>query len=120
MPYKISKISDYDDRKGWVCGQFFDEGSIEHSEDVEVKHFTLKPGDSCGEHFHPRSSKEIVIVLEGEMEWLISGKKHLLKSGDILYLEGKVPEAVLDVRKPTRAIAVRTPSVPDNKVEVTK
>jgi quercetin dioxygenase-like cupin family protein len=110
--YKIGRISDY--AEGWVCGQFFEQGKIERTHAVEVKFGTLNPGDTDPWHRHP-IGKEIVLIINGMVRWKLDGNEHTVKKGDVVYITN-IEEKIVKVLSPTEYIAIRTPSVPNNKI----
>jgi quercetin dioxygenase-like cupin family protein len=77
----------------------------------------LKPGDTEKKHFHPRG-EELFVVVKGKMKVVIEGEEFLLEKGDFVFEKAKTNEAIIKVLEPTTIIAVRTPSVPDNKIYV--
>lgn len=117
MAYKIGKIDNYAGKKGWICGQFFPGGTIEHNTQVEVKYCTLRPGDSEPEHYHPQGM-ELVIIIKGKAKWILDGKEFLVKDGDVIFLEKNVHETIPEVLEPITIVSIRTPSLPGNKIKV--
>jgi mannose-6-phosphate isomerase-like protein (cupin superfamily) len=60
------------------------------TEVIEVIIFEMKPGASFGEPFQ-HAGQEAHLVLEGEVEAEIDGKKYLLKRGDVLSFPSVLP-----------------------------
>ncbi len=59
-----------------------------------------------------------MIVTEGKIKMIFDNKRHILSKNDFAYLEEGIHESVIEVFETTTVICIRTPSVPDNKVEV--
>ncbi len=116
MSYEVKNINDFPkEMRGWICGQFFPKGTIQKRDDLEVKLYTLEPSYQEKEHYHP-IGKDIVIVISGKAKWLLDGEEYLVKTGDVIYFNEGVREQIVEVIEPTTFVAIRTPSVPDNKV----
>jgi quercetin dioxygenase-like cupin family protein len=43
---------------------------------------------------HTSTQQAIIQVLSGECDFLLSGKSHILKAGDLLYMPANAPHAV--------------------------
>lgn len=117
MKYKVDNVKNYKKTRGWICGQFFPRKSILKTSGLEVKYFTLNPGDISSKHYHPQG-EELLVIINGKMRIKLDGKEFLLKKGDFVYQKSKVREEIIEVFKPTTFIAIRVPSVPNNKIEV--
>ena len=102
--------------RGWICGHFYPRKSVFHRKDIEI---CLKVLDKNTikeeEHFH-LCSFEFLIVLDGEVEYCIGEKKAKLKPGMFYFLEPGTTEFINKVIKKTTILAVRLPSVPNNKI----
>lgn len=103
--------------RGWICGQFFPENSLLKTNNFEVKYGQLYPGDVEPEHYHPQG-EELFIIIKGKVKIVIDGEEYIFKKGDFVFEKAKTHEAIAEVLEPTIFIAVRTPSIPDNKVFV--
>lgn len=117
MKYIVSNVKKYQKTRGWLCGHFMPEGSILKTNKLEVKYGELKPGGIEKEHFHPKG-EELFIVIKGKMKVVIEEEEFLLEKGDFIFEKAKTNEAIIEVLEPTTIIAVRTPSVPENKIYV--
>ncbi len=116
MKVKIHNIKDRKDVRGWLCGQFFSEESGLQTSEMEVRYFSFDAGAKDPEHYHPHGM-ELVLILSGKVRWRINGNEHELGSGDYYLAYANTPEAVIEVLEgPVTGVAVRTPSVPDNKI----
>ncbi len=115
MRYKIDNVKNYTETRGWLCGQFFPNDSIQKNSDLEVKYDLLKPGDTYTSHHHPYGT-EVCIVVKGKLKWRLDGTEYILSDGDFVFLKNNVTEEILEVYEPTTTISVRTPSVPNNKI----
>jgi quercetin dioxygenase-like cupin family protein len=66
-------------------------------------------------HYHPRGT-EVCIVVKGKLKWQLDGKDFILNTGDFIFLKNNVTEAILEVYEPTITVSVRTPSLPNNRI----
>jgi mannose-6-phosphate isomerase-like protein (cupin superfamily) len=117
MRYRVDNIKNYKKFGGWICGYFLDDGMVQKNSDLEINISTFQPGHISSEHFHPKS-KMVIIVSEGKIKMVFDGKEYILTKNHFVYLEEGVHESVIQIFEPTTVICIRTPSVPDNKVEV--
>ncbi len=101
--------------RGWLCGHFYPKKSAFHRKDIEICLKVLDINTKEEEHFH-LCSFEFLIVLEGEVEYCIGGKKTKMKSGMFYFLEPGSTEFITKVIKKTTILAVRLPSIPNNKI----
>jgi len=101
--------------RGWICGHFYPKKSIFHRKDIEICLKVLKKNMTEKEHFH-LCSFEFLIVLEGEVEYYIGKKKIRLTPGMFYFLEPGTTEYINKVIKKTTILAVRLPSIPNNKI----
>lgn len=105
--------------RGWICGHFYPKKSVFHRKDIEICLKVLDKDTKEEEHFH-LCSFEFLIVLDGEVEYCIGGKKANLKPGMFYFLEPGTTEFINRVKKKTTILAVRLPSVPNNKIFIEK
>ena len=119
MNYEVGKIRDQENMRGWLCGQFFPEGSVLKTDQLEVKYARMMPGETESEHYHP-IGEEMLIIIEGKMRVIFDGKEHILQGGDFVFQKSGTRETLAEVIEPTTFVAIRTPSVPDNKVTIKK
>jgi quercetin dioxygenase-like cupin family protein len=119
MRYKIDNIKNYAKTRGWLCGHFFSNGSIQKNSELEVKYDMLNAGDVYPAHHHPHGT-EVCIVISGKLKWQLDSRDFILSNGDFIFLKDNVTEAILEVYEPTIVISVRTPSLPNNKIEKNK
>lgn len=117
MNYEIGSIEDHQHMRGWLCGQFFPENSILKTGNLEVKYSRMMPGDFEPEHFHP-VGEEMLIIIEGKIRIVLDEKEHLLQTGDFVFEKAGTREVLAEVLEPTTFVAIRTPSIPDNKVAI--
>ena len=118
----VSNISQnilYGQMRGWICGHFYPKKSVLHRKDIEICLKVLEKSTKEEEHFH-LCSFEFLIVLEGEVEYYIGGKKTRLKPGMFYFLEPGTTEFINKVIKRTTILAVRLPSIPKNKIFINK
>ena len=118
--YLVSNVSDEiinGPMKGWICGHFYPQGSDFHRHDIEICVKTLAIGKSEKLHYH-LCSFEFLIVLSGEVEYEFEGDHITLTPGMFYMLHPGYTEHIVDVRKETTILAVRLPSIPNNKIYV--
>jgi mannose-6-phosphate isomerase-like protein (cupin superfamily) len=114
----ISNISDEvlnGPMRGWICGHFYPKKSVFHRKDIEICLKVIEKGMIEDEHFH-LCSFEFLIVLDGEVEYCIGGVKAKLLPGMFYFLEPGTTEFINRVIKKTTILAVRLPSIPNNKI----
>jgi quercetin dioxygenase-like cupin family protein len=117
MNYKIDNVKKYTKTRDWLCGQFFPKGSVLKNPDLEVKYSTLMPGDIYPPHYHPHGT-EVSIVIKGKIKYWVDGREVILNDGDFVFMYAIVNEAILEVYEPTTMVSIRTPSVPNNKINL--
>lgn len=118
--YLVSNVSDEivnGPMRGWLCGHFYPKESDFHRHDVEICVKTLSVGKSEKLHYH-LCSFEFLIVLDGEVEYELEGDHITLTPGMFYMLQPGYTEHIVEVRKETTILAVRLPSIPNNKVYV--
>ena len=81
-----------------------------------MKYDILNPGDTQAPHRHPFGT-EVIVIIKGKVKHQLDGEVFMLAEGDFIIMDNNVVEAVLEVYEPTISVVVRTPSVPDNKVD---
>lgn len=101
--------------RGWICGHFFPKGSPFHRNDIEICVKTLPVDMTEEEHYH-LCSFEFLLVLKGEVTYNISGKHFHLTPGMYYMLEPGETEHVIEVQSECTILAVRLPSIPQNKI----
>ena len=118
--YLVSNVSDEivnGPMRGWICGHFYPKESDFHRHDIEICVKILPVGKSEKLHYH-LCSFEFLIVLDGEVEYELEGDHITLTSGMFYMLHPGYTEHIVEVRKETTILAVRLPSIPNNKVYV--
>jgi mannose-6-phosphate isomerase-like protein (cupin superfamily) len=103
--------------RGWLCGHFYPRDSVFHRKDIEICVKKLPVGTVEEPHFH-LCSFEFLIVLEGSVSYNISGNQHRLTPGMFYMLEPGEVEHIVEVHEETTLLAVRLPSIPNNKIPV--
>src|SRR3989344_6714846 len=66
--------------------------TIEDKKTGTVTVFAFDTGQKLSEHKAPFNA--IVYLVEGEGEFIVGGKKHLLKAGEILIMPKNIPHSV--------------------------
>ena len=107
---KVSRIEDTE--KGWFIGNF--PKTAFKSKDFEVSWRIHPAGESWDLHYQENAT-EINLLISGEM--VLNGVR--LSSGDVFILD---PYEITDVKfiKECSVVCVKTPSIPDDKIVVTK
>lgn len=116
MKFKVDNINNYAKNAGWICGHFM-ENEILKNQNLEVNYSTFLPGHTAEKHCHPKS-KMLIMVLSGKIKMEFDDVEHILSDQDFAFLDEGVPEKVVEVYEPTIVLCIRTPSVPNNKVEL--
>jgi len=65
---------------------------------LEIMHITIEPGASLGEPYM-HVGEEAHLILEGEIEAEITGKKYLLKTGDAICFPSTLPHTAMNPGK---------------------
>ena len=118
--YIVANISDEiinGPMRGWICGHFYPKESDFHRHDIEICVKTLPVGKSEKLHYH-LCSFEFLIVLDGEIEYELEGDHITLTPGMFYMLQPGNTEHIVEVKKETTILAVRLPSIPNNKIYV--
>ena len=107
---KVSRIEDTE--KGWFIGNF--PKTAFKSKDFEVSWRIHPAGESWDLHYQENAT-EINLLISGEM--VLNGVR--LSSGDVFILD---PYEITDVKfiKECSVVCVKTPSIPYDKIVVTK
>ena len=84
---------------------------------IEICVKTLPVGRTEKLHYH-LCSFEFLIVLDGEVVYEIVGDEITLTPGMFYMLLPGSTEHIVEVRKKTTILAVRLPSIPNNKIYV--
>mgnify|MGYP000988038109 CR=1 FL=1 len=105
------------DMRGWLCGHFYPKGSAFHRNDIEICFKSLEVGFEEKLHYH-LCSFEFLIILSGRVEYEIDGNRHVLTAGMFYMLEPGSTERIVKIYEPITVLAVRLPSVPNNKIFV--
>ena len=105
--------------RGWICGHFYPRDSVFHRKDIEICLKKLPIDMKEEKHFH-LCSFEFLIILDGEVEYCIDGVNHILAAGDYYMLEPGENENIVRVIKEATILAVRLPSIPNNKIFLNK
>lgn len=100
--------------RGWICGHFYPKDSIFHRHDIEICVKVLTIGQEEDPHHH-LCSFEFLLVLSGKVEYEIDGDHHILTPGTFYMLHPGNTERILKVYEETTILAVRLPSIPQNK-----
>jgi mannose-6-phosphate isomerase-like protein (cupin superfamily) len=101
--------------RGWICGHFYPRESIFHRKDIEICVKKISIDFTEEEHFH-LCSFEFLIVLEGLVEYSIENNTQLLSPGMFYMLEPGSTEYIIKVHEEATILAVRLPSIPNNKI----
>lgn len=114
--YFVGKYTNFEERKGWFIGSFFDENHPCKTDKVEVQYKEQKAGHVCKKHYHQKKV-EILLILEGKAVFTINDTRVDLKTGDFLFIDTNnitLGEFIED----TKYFTIHAPSIPDDKVKV--
>ncbi|HUP23537.1 MAG TPA: cupin domain-containing protein [Thermoanaerobaculia bacterium] len=83
-------------------------GRFVHTDTMTFAYWDIDQGSAIPEHSHPH--EQVVNPLEGELELVVSGARHLLSPGSVYVIPGGTPHSaraitacrVLDVFHPVR------------------
>ena len=92
-----------------------DDNEILKTPNLEVKYSTLNPGDTVPKHYHPQG-EDLFIVIDGKMRVILDEIEYTLVKGDYVFQQAGSRETFVEILEPTTIIAIRTPSIPDNKI----
>ncbi|HLD49241.1 MAG TPA: cupin domain-containing protein [archaeon] len=84
-PFILKNLVSY--HKGSIVSK-----TIEDKKTGTVTVFAFDAGQKLSEHKAPFNA--IVYLVEGEGEFIVGGKKHLLKAGEILIMPKNIPHSV--------------------------
>lgn len=77
---------------------------------IQILVETYEPGATTGDEFYSHDGEECGVCLEGEVELSVSGKKTVLKPGDLYYFESAKPHRFANrTSAPARIISACTP-----------
>ena len=120
--YIVSHISDEiisGPMRGWICGHFYPKESNYHRNDIEICVKVLPVNSTEELHYH-LCSFEFLIVLSGKVEYEIEGDLHVMVPGSFYILHPGNTEHITQVVEECTILAVRLPSIPNNKIMVDK
>jgi len=101
--------------RGWLVGQFFDDGSFKDN-DVEIYCKKFFKGDKSDKlHTHPQG-KEYLIILSGKIKMQVDEEIFEMGEGDYIAIKAGQKDKIIEILEDTEIIGVRYPSVPDNKI----
>lgn len=104
--------------KGWFLGSFFEKGSPFKTDKVEICYKQHKKGDKTEAHYH-RKKVEILIFLTGKARYTVNGRQHIIGGGEFIFVDvNNVIEG--EFLKSSKIIAIHSPSLPKDKVELNK
>ena len=107
------------DMRGWICGHFYPKGSVFHRNDIEICFKNIPVGFTEKKHYH-LCSFEFLLILTGRVEYEIDGNRVILTPGMFYILYPGSTEYIVKVHEEITVMAVRLPSVPNNKIFVKK
>ena len=114
----LNKETLHGDMRGWICGHFHPDGSPFKRHDIEVCFKHLMPGEEEGLHYHVCSFC-FLLVLDGKVEYQLDNDNIALENGMFYILYPGCRERISKVYRETSIIAIRVPSVPENKISAT-
>jgi quercetin dioxygenase-like cupin family protein len=78
-----------------------------HGEHLMLSLVEFQPGAVVEEHSHPH--EQLGLLLEGEMEFIIDGRSHTVRPGQMWRIPGGVRHSAIAGSKPVRALDVFYP-----------
>jgi quercetin dioxygenase-like cupin family protein len=83
-------------------------GRFVHTDTMTFAYWDIEQGSAIPEHSHPH--EQVVNPLEGDLELVVAGERHVLRPGSVYVIPGGVPHSaraltscrVLDVFQPVR------------------
>ena len=85
---------------------------------IEWGIIVFKPGQELGKHCH-REVEETFYFLEGSPLMVVEGEEHRVSPGDAFRLDPPECHNIInDTEADTRLIFIKTPYLPDDKVEM--
>lgn len=104
----------------WIFGPFRPEGSMEHSEVIEIGYVNLPEVENTDQlHFHTRS-EEYYLLLSGHMQIRVGESTVGVSEGQVLLVRPNVPHLILEVQPDTRILLVKAPPGPNDKTIVSE
>ncbi len=107
----------HESRRGWISGQFFPEGGLQHDHRAEVKVVECGEDFSVQKHYH-KEGKAWVLVMRGALYFKLDGEEVVVHKGEFVIQEAACLEKITHADPDTQFIAIHAPSLPDNKVVV--
>lgn len=106
---------------GWIVGAFFPPDSIQHSEEVEIRHGIIQGKEfAFTAHYHSHRTSYI-LVLKGEIIMKFDGELTTVSAGEFAIFMPGVTEEGVSAQPGTEVVIVRTPSsAKEDKVEMKK
>lgn len=106
---------------GWIVGAFFPPDSIQHSDDIEIRHGIIQGKEFVfSSHYHTRRTSYI-LVLKGEIVMKFDGELTTVSAGQFAAFMPGVTEEGISAQPGTELVIVRTPSsAKEDKVEMKK
>ncbi len=120
--YSKAVLKDYlSSHNGWVVGAFFPPDSLQHSEEVEIRHGVIKGKEFVfPPHYHTRRTSYI-FVIHGSVSMEFDGEPMTISAGEFAIFLPGVSEEGVSAEPGTELVIVRTPSsAREDKVEVRK
>lgn len=114
--YFVGRYSNFEERKGWFIGSFFDENHLCKTDKVEVQYKEQRAGHICEKHYHQKKV-EILLILEGRAIFQINDTRIEIKTGDFLFVDMNnitMGEFIED----TKYFTIHAPSITNDKVRV--
>jgi quercetin dioxygenase-like cupin family protein len=118
--FKKAAMSQYlQSHNGWIVGAFFPPESIQHSEDVEIRHGIIQGKEFIfTPHYHSHRTSYI-IVIKGEIVMKFDGELTTVSAGQFAIFLPGVSEEGISAQPGTELVIVRTPSSSkEDKVEI--
>ena len=81
QPVSLTSLPDFEPFPGY-------RGKLIHAKSMTVVHWTIDKDHEVPDHAHPH--EQIINVMQGEFELNLSGRRVVMKAGDVLVIPGNV------------------------------
>lgn len=101
--------------RGWIVGTFI-ENAPRKNEEVEIKYWEFKTGETVGHGTKVSAIIECTFILKGKTKCLIGDDIIELKQGDYIVIQPGTPNnTVAEILEDTAGLTIKAPSDPTAK-----
>jgi len=113
----LSKDSLEGKNNGWVVGKFMERG-VRKSDQLEVKYWEFKKGDT-GHKLKISRTIEFTYIIEGEVQGIVDGEEIIFKKGEYIVIKPEIENNVTQLAlSDIKGITIKAPSDPSAKKEI--